>query len=101
MKAKITKIDHLKGSRTEAAFRRVYFQLEDGSWAKTDVVPKYRNFKNWKFPIELFEKGEEVFLDGIQLRRKQEVDADSPIQLSTGFETKKSPGGQVTQEKLI
>lgn len=101
MKAKITKIDPLKSSRAEKAYMRIYFTLEDGSWAKTDVVPSYRNYKNWKFPIELFNKGEEVFIDGIHMRAKQEVDADSPIQLSTGFEIQKIQGSKVTQQKLI
>lgn len=80
---------------------RVYFTLEDGSWAKTDIVPSYRNYSYWKYPLELFQKGEEVFIDGIQLRKKQEVDADSQIQLSTGFDIQKSPSGNTTQERLL
>lgn len=101
MKAKITKVDPLKVSRAEKSFRRVYLMLEDGSWAKTDVVPSYRNYKNWKFPIELFEKGEEVFISGVELRAKQEVDADSDVSLSTGFEIQKTPTANVSQEKLF
>ena len=105
MKAKIIKIDPLKQSRTEKAFRRIYFMLDDGTWAKTDIVPAYRNFKIWKPIIEMFEKGAEVFLDGIELRNPQEVDGDSVVRLSSPFQVIKRTVNEqkikVTQESLL
>ena len=102
MKAKIIKIDPLKMSRAEKAYRRVYFTLEDGSWAKTDIVPVYRNFKNWKRLIDLFEAGAVVFIEGIEIRKKGEVDADSPVRYTDqGFEIIKTQGKKVTQESLL
>ena len=105
MKAKIIKIDPLKQSRTEKAFRRIYFMLDDGTWAKTDIVPAYRNFKIWKPIIEMFEKGAEVFLDGINLRNPQEVDGDSVVRLSSPFQvitrTVNEQKIKATQESLL
>ena len=74
MKAEIIKIHRLKSSKTEASFIRVEFKMEDGSWAKTDIVPVYRNYKRWK---PLLAKGVGTQLDNLKLRREGEVDADS------------------------
>jgi hypothetical protein len=92
MKAKIIKIDPLKESRTEKSFRRIYFTLENGKWAKTDVVPSYRNYARWKPIINLYESGAEVFIDGVSLRQEAEVDADSYVSITLDkFEIKKTP----------
>ena len=96
MKGKIIKIHPLKSSRTEKSFIRVEFLLDNGEWAKTDLVPSYRNYARWK-PF----MGIDVFVDNLKLRRKGEVDADSYPTAGTPFETKKTPDGNVTQEKLI
>lgn len=48
LKAKITKIDEGKYSRTENIYYRIRFRLETGEFAMTDVVPTYRNFAYWK-----------------------------------------------------
>ena len=102
MKAKIVGIDPLKTSRAEKAYRRIYFTLEDGSWAKSDVVPAYRNFRIWKPIIQLFEAGAVVFLDGIMLRQPNEVDADSLVKITnSGFEIIKVNETKATQEKLL
>lgn len=101
MKAKIIKIDPLKESRTEKAFRRIYFIMEDGTWAKTDIVPAYRNFRNWKPIIELFEKGAQIFVEGLEMRNKAEVDADSLVRISTsGFEIIKRQEQIAVQQTL-
>lgn len=102
MKAKIIRIDPLKPSRSEKMFRRVYFLLDNGAWAKTDIVPAYRNFKNWKRLIELFDAGAVVFVDGITLRRPTEVDADSPVRFTDfGFEVAKAEENKIIQETLL
>lgn len=54
-------------------FIRVEFKMEDGSWAKTDLCPDFRNFRRWK-PI--LDAG--VGVEGMILRG-QTVDADSPV----------------------
>ena len=102
MKAKITGVDPLKESRTEKSFRRIYFLMEDGSWAKSDIVPAYYNFKIWKPIILLFESGASVFLDGIEMRKPQEVDADSLVRVTQqGFEVKKFHEKKIIQEQLL
>jgi hypothetical protein len=102
MKAKIIGVDPLKESRAEKSFRRVYFLMEDGKWAKSDIVPAYRNFKIWKPIILLFESGATVFLEGIEMRQPQEVDADSIVRVTpVGFEVRKVQEKKVIQEKLL
>ncbi len=102
MKAKIVKIDPLKTSRAEKSYRRIYFTLEDGSWAKSDIVPAYRNFRIWKPIIQLFEAGAVVFLDGVELRQPNEVDADSLVKITNaGFEIIKVNEQKATQEQLL
>ena len=50
----IKKIDSLKQSRNKLqVFYRVYFEMQNIStvkkeWAKTDVVPQFRNYPRWK-----------------------------------------------------
>jgi len=102
MKGKIIGIDPLKESRTEKSFRRMYFILDDGKWAKTDIVPAYHNFKIWKPIISLYEAGAVVFLDGIELRQGREVDADSLVVITNqGFEVRKAHEQKIIQESLI
>jgi len=72
MKGTITQIDPLKISRTEGCYQRVYFQMEDGSWAKTDLCPTYRNFLRWKSKLKVG-----VTLVGLKMKSKITVDADS------------------------
>lgn len=74
MRGTVIKIHPIKYSRTEGAFTRIEFKLEDGSWAKTDIVSKYRNYSRWQ-PI--IKAGAETALDGLMLRKQGEVDGDS------------------------
>lgn len=46
MKGTIKKIDITKKSHT-GDFKRVYFELEDGKFAKTDLVSSFRNYPRW------------------------------------------------------
>lgn len=79
MKAEITKIDELKASaHYPVAFRRIYFKMEDGSWAVTDVVPSYRNYRYWKPVIEA---GVGTTITNVRLKEKSKVDADSPVKI--------------------
>ena len=98
MRATLIKTHPINASRAEGAFIRIEFQLEDGSWAKTDVVTRYRNYARWK-PI--IEKGKGTTLGGLTLRRNGEVDADSfPIVLNEPIViTKKEE--PVLQDRLI
>ncbi len=47
MKGKITKIDVTKKSHT-GDYKRIYFELENGKFAKTDLVSSFRNYARWK-----------------------------------------------------
>ena len=71
MKGTITKIDaRKKGNGAE--FKRVYFELEDGGWAKTDLCPAFQNWRRWE---NLLHEGN--LLDGLVMRDKSTVNADS------------------------
>lgn len=72
LKGTISKIHSMRTSRNGNSFKRVEFRLEDGSWAKTDLCPNYRNFDRWK---RLLEVG--TALKGLKLKSKSEIDADS------------------------
>lgn len=71
MNGTITRIDaRKKGNGAE--FKRVYFEMADGGWAKTDLCPSYRNWNRWK---ELLDVGNE--LTNLKLKTNSTVDADS------------------------
>ena len=74
MKGTIIKIHPINASRSEGAYIRIELQLEDGSWAKTDVVTRYRNYARWR-PI--IGKGKGTTLGNLVLRKTGEIDADS------------------------
>lgn len=89
MRGKITKIDTLKSSRNAGqAFLRVYFKVKRGVgdfiWAKTDIVPSFRNYARWK---PLLEVGN--ILDGLILKADNTVDADSRPELVSKAEVEK------------
>lgn len=83
MRGKITKIDQLKSSRNSGqAFTRVYFKVKRGVgdfiWAKTDIVPSFRNYQRWKPFLQVG-----TILDGLVLRGNNTIDADSrPVLVS-------------------
>lgn len=73
MKGTIIKIHPIKYSRNgQHVFTRVEFKLEDNTWAKTDLVQGYRNYPRWE---NLLKVGND--LNGLVLKKKGEVDADS------------------------
>lgn len=74
MKAKVTKIHPNKFSRNGNMFTRIEFQLQDKSWAKTDVCPDYRNYKGW---VPVLESGVGTEISNLKMRNKSEVNADS------------------------
>ena len=77
MKARITKIDEPRVSRNnDVAFRRIHFILENGSYAMTDVVSTYRNYRFWEPVIE---SGIGTYIGGVNLKRPDKVDADSQV----------------------
>ena len=77
MKGKITKIHPLKVSRNGNAYKRIEFELEDGSCAKTDLCPDFRNYSNWKLIINDQDNCINNYYKGLKLRRANEVDGDS------------------------
>lgn len=65
-------------------YRRITFQLSDGTWTQTYIQEKNRNYNNWRKIIELAEneetrtKIEGRFVEGIIMKGKI-VSADSII----------------------
>jgi len=78
MTGEIIKIHEKKMSRNGNVFIRVEFKMSDGSWAKTDLCPDYRNFNRWK---GLGLVGQ--ILDNLTMKSDKEVDADSsPVKIN-------------------
>jgi len=93
-KGVITKIHNIKrargrGIKTFASkFIRITFKMEDGSWAKTDVCPEYRNYMNW---AGIIKAGVGTVVQGLNFRRGKEINADSLVTICQDvelFETK-------------
>ena len=82
IKGKIHKIRLPKQSYNGGySFQRIDIKLDDGTWAKTDVCPTFRNFRNWK---PLIEKGVGTKITGLIIKggvRVMTIDADSPVRL--------------------
>ena len=74
MKAILLKVHPVKSNINGNSFRRIEFTMDDGSWAKTDVCPNFRNYARWK-PIIKADLG--THLRGLRLKTKGTVDADS------------------------
>jgi len=72
MRGTISKIHPLKYSRNGGAFVRIEFKLNDGQWAKTDIVTGFRNYERWKNILTVG-----IDLEGLDLKSKNEVNADS------------------------
>ena len=72
-------------------FQRINFKMirDDGStyWAKTDLCPSFRNWKNWK---DLLKIGNT--LGGLEMKNSTTIDADCPVRFISSeevFQTKK------------
>ena len=82
MKGKITKIHEPKKSYNgNYVFQRIDLKLENGKWAKTDLCPTFRNYKNWK---PLIDKGVGTMVKGLIVKggvRVMTIDADSQVSL--------------------
>lgn len=72
----VTKIHEKKVSRNGNDYIRVEFDLDNGQWAKTDLCPDFRNYKNW-LPVLVNGVGTKVY--DLEMRRINEVNADSKI----------------------
>ena len=79
MTAILKKMDTPKYSRNgKVCFRRLYFELEDGNWAATDLVPSFRNYKWWE-PVVKSGIGTEI--GGVFLKDgyRDKINADSQV----------------------
>ena len=84
MWGEISKIEEVKNSRNVGnKFIRVHFKLENGKWAKTDLVPGFRNFRRWKRLLKIGN-----VIGNIRLKNKDTVDADSFVFLFIGDKVK-------------
>lgn len=70
----VRKIHPNKYSRNGNIFTRIEFIMADGSWAKTDVCPNYRNYKRW---VPVIQSGVNTEVTGLTFRQKGEVNGDS------------------------
>ena len=94
MIGEIIKILPFKKSRNEdETYLRVEFKMEDGKWAKTDLVPSFRNYWRWKRVLRV---GNVV--RNLKMRDKITVDADSFPQLVVGSLV--GSGSKFTLEEL-
>jgi len=92
-KGTIIKILPKHFSRNGGQYTRVFFRLEDGFTATTDLVDSYRNVARWK---NLLRVG--IDLDGLILKGKNKVNADSfPREIKAGVrqEYKQMPDGSM------
>jgi len=79
MKAKILKIEDPKISQNgDVKFYRVKMRLEDGTFAMTDIVPKFKNYAWWK---NIIKHGKGYWIEGVKLRSVGKVDADSMVKI--------------------
>lgn len=79
MKAKIKKVNKPRFSRNgDVQFQRLNLELEDGTFAMTDLVSSFRNFARWK-PI--IAAGEGTTIEGVRLLNPKKVDADSQVKI--------------------
>ena len=73
MKARIFKTSNLFSPTNKRPYKRIFFKTEEEEVYITDVVPGFRNFKNWE---GLTEEGN--VLDGlVRIGETNRVDADS------------------------
>lgn len=84
MKAKLTKIYQRKASYNgDVDYFRCTFQLEDGSFAMTDLVRTFRNFAWWD-PV--MKSGVGTVIDGVILKetapgKPKKINADSQVRI--------------------
>ena len=77
IKAKIIKIEE-KTSRCGGIFYYVFFKNTEGKSFRTCIFPRCGNYKRWQPIIEKFFKNDgELWLDGLVLKGKGLIDADS------------------------
>ena len=74
MTGEVKKIHPIKVSSNGNLYRRLEYILENDNWAKTDICPVYRNYKNWAGGRCA---GEGITISGLRMRRTHEVDGDS------------------------
>lgn len=99
MKGTLVRILPLTLSRSEGAYYRLEFKLENGEWAATDIVTKYRNYSRWAPIIKL---GVGTTLENLELKASNKVDGDSyPIVTEKPIPVKKRPGNNINQEGLF
>lgn len=91
----------MKYSRTESVYTRITFKMDDGSWAKTDIVDGYRNSVRWR-PI--IAAGVGTVVKNLLFKRKGEINADSYPVITIAPEKPVEEELKITpnvQEKLI
>lgn len=79
MEAEITKILPFTKSRNSGTYMRIEFKLEGGSWAKTDIVIGFRNYRRWKRVARVGN-----IVKGLKIKDLITIDADSPVQIVNG-----------------
>lgn len=70
----VRKIHPNKYSRNGNIFTRIEFIMDNGTWAKTDVCPDYRNYVRW---VKVIQSGVGTQVDNLTMRNKSEVNGDS------------------------
>ncbi|MDD5692260.1 MAG: hypothetical protein PHP10_03680 [Candidatus Omnitrophica bacterium] len=76
MRAKIIKV-HEQKSWLGQSFFYIFFKGADGRSYRTCAYPQFGNYPRWQKFIELHRTGREVWLDGLNTKGKNLIDADS------------------------
>ena len=76
MKAKIIKVNEQK-SFLGQSFYYLFFKSIEGKSYRTCAYPQFGNYPRWHKFIQKHQAGQEVWLDGLNLKGKNLIDADS------------------------
>ena len=74
MTAELIKIYPAKLSKHGNVYKRLAFMLSNGKWAKTDLCPDHRNYRNWHYIMKF---GPGTKIKDFKMKDELTIDADS------------------------
>ena len=79
MNAEIKKVNNRTSLKTKQPYTRVYLKSDNGEMLITDLVPTFRNYKNW---VDKLEVGTVITnLTIIEGTKPRKIDADSLVEI--------------------
>lgn len=83
MTAKVTKIIKRQSYRGGDMYYVFFKNLDgDGKSYRTCLSSEFGNFPRWQGIISQFNGGKEIILEGLLLKNKDLIDADSPVRIA-------------------